>query len=136
MANDREIRRRIKSVKNIAQVTKAMEAVSASKMRRAQAQVLATRPYAEKAWEMLSFLARIRRSGADQQPLLLERPEQRILLRIPHTPWAVPVPDRILLGRPNGPAGTYRTGRGRPAAQNYRSSQQRCGLRFQSALIR
>ena len=80
MANDREIRRRIKSVKNIAQVTKAMEAVSASKMRRAQAQVLATRPYAEKAWEMLSFLARIRRSGADQQPLLLERPEQRVLL--------------------------------------------------------
>jgi len=80
VANDREIRRRIKSVKNIAQVTKAMEAVSASKMRRAQAQVLATRPYAEKAWEMLSFLARIRRSGADQQPLLLERPEQRVLL--------------------------------------------------------
>lgn len=80
MANDREIRRRIKSVKNIAQVTKAMEAVSASKMRRAQAQVLATRPYAEKAWEMLSFLARIRRSGADQQPLLQERLEKNVLL--------------------------------------------------------
>ncbi len=80
MANDREIRRRIKSVKSIAQVTKAMEAVSASKMRRAQAQVVATRPYAEKAREILSFLARIRRSGADQQPLLQERPEKRVLL--------------------------------------------------------
>ncbi|MCB0240491.1 MAG: F0F1 ATP synthase subunit gamma, partial [Anaerolineae bacterium] len=46
MAADREIRRRIRSVKNIAKVTRAMEAVSASKMRRAQAQVEATRPYA------------------------------------------------------------------------------------------
>jgi F-type H+-transporting ATPase subunit gamma len=82
VANDREIRRRIKSVKNIAQVTKAMEAVSASKMRRAQAQALATRPYASKAWDMLTFLARLRASQVDLQPLLQERPERRILLML------------------------------------------------------
>lgn len=59
MANTREIRRRIKSVKNIAQVTKAMEAVSAAKMRKAQHQVLSTRPYAEQAREVLSYIARL-----------------------------------------------------------------------------
>jgi F-type H+-transporting ATPase subunit gamma len=46
-------------VKNIAQVTKAMEAVAASRMRRAQNQVLATRPYAQKAQEVLSYIARL-----------------------------------------------------------------------------
>ncbi len=50
-----------------------MEAVSASKMRRAQAQVEATRPYAGKAWEVLTFLARLRQSQADLQPLLQDR---------------------------------------------------------------
>lgn len=80
MAADREIRRRIRSVRNIAKVTRAMEAVSASKMRRAQAQVEATRPYANKAWEVLTFLARLRQSQADLQPLLQVRPEQRICL--------------------------------------------------------
>lgn len=73
MAADREIKRRIRSVKNIAKVTRAMEAVSASKMRRAQAQVEATRPYANKAWEVLTFLARLRQSQADLQPLLQDR---------------------------------------------------------------
>lgn len=73
MATTREIKRRIRSVKNIAQVTKAMEAVSASKMRRAQAQAQATRPYANKAMDVLSFLARIRSSYATEQPLLQQR---------------------------------------------------------------
>lgn len=59
MASTREIRRRIRSVKNIAQVTKAMEAVSAAKMRKAQNQVLATRPYAQAAREVLSYIARL-----------------------------------------------------------------------------
>ena len=80
MAADREIRRRIRSVKNIAKVTRAMEAVSASKMRRAQIQVEATRPYANKAWEVITFLARLRQSQADLQPLLQDRPVQRICL--------------------------------------------------------
>ena len=59
MASTREIRRRIRSVKNIAQVTKAMEAVSAAKMRKAQQQVLSTRPYAKSAREVLSYIARL-----------------------------------------------------------------------------
>jgi F-type H+-transporting ATPase subunit gamma len=59
LASTREIRRRIRSVKNIAQVTKAMEAVSAAKMRKAQQQVLATRPYATAAREVLSYIARL-----------------------------------------------------------------------------
>ena len=57
-----------------------MEAVSASKMRRAQAQVEATRPYANKAWEVITFLARLRQSQADLQPLLQERQAQKICL--------------------------------------------------------
>ncbi len=78
MATERDIKRRIRSVKNISQVTRAMEAVSASKMRRAQAQVQATRPYAEKAREVLSFLSHVRRTQAADQPLLQDRPVQRL----------------------------------------------------------
>ena len=80
MATTREIKRRIRSVKNIAQVTKAMEAVSASKMRRAQAQAQATRPYANKAMDVLSFLARIRSSYAAEQPLLQQREIKNVCL--------------------------------------------------------
>jgi F-type H+-transporting ATPase subunit gamma len=52
------MRLRIRSIKNIAQVTRALEAVSASKVRRAIQAVTATRPYAEKAWKVLVHLAR------------------------------------------------------------------------------
>ncbi len=78
MATPRELRRRIKSVKNISQVTRAMEAVSASKMRRAQAQVLATRPFATKAWEIASFLARQAQKGRAPHSLLEQREVQRV----------------------------------------------------------
>ena len=57
MASIHEIKRRIKSVKNIAQVTRAMQMVAASRMRRAQEQALASRPYANKAWEILTHLS-------------------------------------------------------------------------------
>jgi len=80
LATTREIKRRIRSVKNIAQVTKAMEAVSASKMRRAQAQAQATRPYANKAMDVLSFLARVRSSYAAEQPLLQQRDVNSVAL--------------------------------------------------------
>lgn len=77
MPSTREIRRRIRSVKNIAKVTKAMETVAAAKMRKAQQQVLATRPYAQKSWEVLTYLARLR-SEAAEHPLLRERDGNRI----------------------------------------------------------
>lgn len=75
MASTREIRRRIRSVRNIAQVTRALEAISASRVRRAQQAVLATRPYAAKAWEVLQRLSRQPVKGASLHPLLDVRPE-------------------------------------------------------------
>ncbi|MFZ5916164.1 MAG: ATP synthase F1 subunit gamma [Chloroflexota bacterium] len=80
MATIREIRRRIKSVKNIAQVTRAMQAVSASKMRRAQDAVLATRPYAQRAWTLLTHLAAQRGEKEERHPLLQARPVNRAAL--------------------------------------------------------
>ncbi|MBX3000654.1 MAG: F0F1 ATP synthase subunit gamma, partial [Caldilineaceae bacterium] len=71
------MRRRIRSVKNIAQVTKAMEAVAASRMRRAQSQVLATRPYAEKAQEVLTYIARLPTIGEDLLDVLI-RPRSQV----------------------------------------------------------
>lgn len=72
MASIREMRNRIRSVKNLAQVTKALETVSASKVRRAIAAYSQTRPYAEKAWKLLLHLAR--QPGAESlHPLLTHR---------------------------------------------------------------
>lgn len=57
MASIRILRRRIKSAKNIAQITKAMELVAASKMKKAQAQAIAGKQYAQKIYEMVTELA-------------------------------------------------------------------------------
>lgn len=80
MPSTREIRRRIKSVKNIAQVTKAMEAVSAAKMRKAQQQVTATRPYAKQAREVLTYIARLGSTEHELNPLIQPRPIKRVEL--------------------------------------------------------
>jgi len=69
----RAINRRIKSVKNISQVTRAMEMVAASKMRRAQNATLSSRAYAEKSWEVLTFLASQPGRSKLMHPLLEER---------------------------------------------------------------
>jgi F-type H+-transporting ATPase subunit gamma len=58
MASAREVRLRIRSVKNISQVTRALQAVSRSKVRKAMQAVMATRPYATKAWQVLTHIAR------------------------------------------------------------------------------
>ncbi len=71
MATLREIRRRIKSIKNTAQITKAMELVAASRMRRAQERVLSSRPYAQKMHDVLGDLtAYTVKTGAALHPLL------------------------------------------------------------------
>ncbi|MDO8452094.1 MAG: ATP synthase F1 subunit gamma [bacterium] len=57
MANERRIKRRIKSAKNIAQITRAMQMVAASKMRKAQSAAVSGRPYAEKIKEMVDTFA-------------------------------------------------------------------------------
>lgn len=72
MANTRDIRRRIKSVKNIGKVTRAMEAVSASKMRRAQDATMRSRAYAARAAEVMAHLRAQRGPGALLHPLLRE----------------------------------------------------------------
>lgn len=59
MASGKEIRRRIKSIKGTGKITKAMEMVSAAKMRKAVSQVLAIRPYAHSAWSVLTNLSRV-----------------------------------------------------------------------------
>jgi F-type H+-transporting ATPase subunit gamma len=72
MASTRDIRRRIKSVKNTRQITKAMELVSASKMKKAQQAALAGRPYANLMAEMLVALSR--QVVELNHPFLVERP--------------------------------------------------------------
>jgi F-type H+-transporting ATPase subunit gamma len=71
MASQRDIRRRIGSVKNIKQITRAMQFVAASKLKRAQDATLASRPYSEKLDEVLADLAAV--LGGDDHPLLAER---------------------------------------------------------------
>jgi F-type H+-transporting ATPase subunit gamma len=75
MATLKQIRRRIRSVKNTGQITKAMEMVAAAKLRRAQERALASRPYAEKTAEMLQSLAAA--SESLNHPLFQERPVRK-----------------------------------------------------------
>ena len=82
MATTREIRRRIRSIRNTAQITKAMETVAASRMRRAQERVLAARPYAEKSRLVLQDLASRTRPGEALHPLLQQRPIKRVGLML------------------------------------------------------
>ncbi|MBI3362494.1 MAG: ATP synthase F1 subunit gamma [Chloroflexi bacterium] len=79
MPSAREMRLRIRSVKNIAQVTRALEAVSASKVKKAQQATFATRAYAAKAWEVLTHLAAEPLDGKILHPLLEVRPEVRAI---------------------------------------------------------
>lgn len=76
MANAREVKKRIRSVKNIAQVTRALQAVSASRVRKATDRMFHTRPYANKAWNVLTHIAN--QPGRDNlHPLLTSRTEVR-----------------------------------------------------------
>lgn len=78
MANTRDIRRRIKSVKNTAQITKAMQMVAASKMRKAQQAALAGHPYSQVLNRVLVSLRDM--VSADSHPLLEVRPIKKTLV--------------------------------------------------------
>lgn len=79
MPSTRELRLRVRSIKNLAQVTKALETVSASYVRKAVQATTATRPYAEKAWKVLLHL--VRQPGRTAlHPLLTERDQVRNVL--------------------------------------------------------
>ncbi|MFZ0295569.1 MAG: FoF1 ATP synthase subunit gamma [Candidatus Sulfotelmatobacter sp.] len=85
MANILDIRRRIRSVVNTRQITKAMKVVSAAKLRRAQERTLAARPYAQMLTNVLkSLVARAEiydpETGEPKHPLLAQREEKNILL--------------------------------------------------------
>ncbi len=80
MATIRQIKRRVRSVTSIAKVTKAMELVAGSKMRRSQARALAARPYAEKMMEILGDLSRQRAEDEESHSFLTPRPVQNTLI--------------------------------------------------------
>jgi F-type H+-transporting ATPase subunit gamma len=78
MPSERELRTRIRSVRNVSQITRAMEMVAASKMRRAQQRVGQSRPYSERLRTMLADVAALADDEAKQQfPLLRKRPIRR-----------------------------------------------------------
>jgi len=85
MPNILDIRRRIRSVTNTRQITKAMKMVSAAKLRRAQERALSARPYAQMLTNVLkSLVSRAEiydpETGEPRHPLLAQRPEQNVLL--------------------------------------------------------
>src|SRR5271165_381622 len=82
MPNILDIRRRIRSVINTRQITKAMKMVSAAKLRRAQEKAVAARPYAKMLHQILANVAEAAAGAGDGEthPLLVVRPEEKILL--------------------------------------------------------
>jgi F-type H+-transporting ATPase subunit gamma len=84
MANVLDLRRRIRSVKNTRQITKAMKMVSAAKLRRAQERAMQARPYAQMLTNVLESLVRrtdlFDESGNVMHPLLVEREEKNVLV--------------------------------------------------------
>jgi F-type H+-transporting ATPase subunit gamma len=93
VASPREIRRRIRSVRNISQITRAMEMVSASKLRRAQQRVVASRPYAERLRAVIGDLASLQadREALTLFPLLAQR-------EVKHSEVVLLTPDKGLTG--------------------------------------
>jgi F-type H+-transporting ATPase subunit gamma len=101
VASQREIRRRIAAVKNIKQITRAMQFVAASKLKRAQDATLSARPYSQKIDELLADLATV--IGADEHPLLAKREDGKRLI--------------VLITSDRGLAGPFNTNTIRFAAQ-------------------
>jgi F-type H+-transporting ATPase subunit gamma len=81
MANAREVKQRIKSVKNISQVTRALQAVSASKVRKAIDQLEDTRHYSIKAWQVLQHIAE-QPDRSSLHPLLVKHPVVKTIIAI------------------------------------------------------
>jgi F-type H+-transporting ATPase subunit gamma len=108
MPNAREVRLRIRSVKNIAQVTRALQAVSASKVRKAMQALMNTRPYATKAWQVLTHIAA--QPGRETlHPLLTRRKEVKNIIV-------------VMISGDRGLAGAYNTNVVRFAIQHFKDS--------------
>ncbi len=108
MASAREMRLRIRSVENIAQVTRALQAVSASRVRKAEARVKQTRPYADKAWQVLQHLS-IQPAKDYIHPFLVAREQVKNVVAV------------IITGD-RGLAGAYNTNVLRYTLENFRAS--------------
>jgi F-type H+-transporting ATPase subunit gamma len=106
MASQRDIRRRIQSSRNIKQITRAMQFVAASKLKRAQESTLAARPYSEKLDEVLADVATV--LGPEDHPLLQRREAGKRLL--------------VLVTTDRGLAGALNTNTIRFAAQHISST--------------
>ena len=96
MPSLRDIRRRIRSIRNVSQITKAMETVAASRLRRAQERVVASRPYVQALEEVLADLAGVTAEG-DVPALLAMRPVQNeaLVMVSPNRGLAGPLPGNI-----------------------------------------
>ncbi len=109
MPNTREVRVRIKSVQNIAQVTQALQAVSASKVRKSMQAMYDTRPYASKAWQVLTHIAA--QPGRDTlHPLLTKRADIKNVLV-------------VMISGDRGLAGAYNTNIVRFTLQHFNDYQ-------------
>ncbi|HKW64478.1 MAG TPA: ATP synthase F1 subunit gamma [Candidatus Acidoferrum sp.] len=104
-----DFRRRIRSVKNSQQITRAMKFVAAARLRRAQEAALAARPYARELVRVLR--STISRIAEPQHPLLARRPEQRVLA--------------LVLSGERGLAGAFNTNLLRKANEFFRANRDR-----------
>ena len=104
-----DFRRRIRSVKNTQQITRAMKFVAAARLRRAQEAALAARPYARELMRVLR--STISRIAEPQHPLLARRPEERILV--------------LVLTGERGLAGAFNTNLLRKANEFFRTNKDR-----------
>jgi F-type H+-transporting ATPase subunit gamma len=117
MANVLDLRRRIRSVKNTRQITKAMKMVSAAKLRRAQERAMQARPYAQMLTNVLESLVRRtdlfnEETGDIMHPLLVEREEKNVLV--------------VVVAGDKGFAGGFNSNIGK-AAQRFISDRQATG---------
>ncbi len=124
MPSTREIRRRIRSVKNMAQVTRTMQMVSSSKMRRAQERVEQSRPYAEQLRALVSRLANVAGEDAGSEiALLRQRPVRKI-------GFLLITPDRGLSGALPGNINRRAATSSQEMIQKYSEQGERPGIDY------
>src|SRR5581483_5082325 len=98
MESTQNLKRRMRSVQNIGQITKAMELVAATKMRRAQELALSSRPYAYTALEMLDIISRVNHAELEQKGM----PELLTERQVEKTAFLLVASDKGLAGSFNG----------------------------------
>ena len=124
MPSTREIRRRIRSVKNMAQVTRTMQMVASSKMRRAQERVEQSRPYAEQLRALVSRLANVVGEDAGSEiALLRQRPVRKI-------GFLLITPDRGLSGALPGNINRRAATSSQEMIQKYSEQGERPGIDY------